>query len=509
MVKGKVYLVGAGPGDPELITVKGARCLAEAEVIVYDRLVDERVLRGISPDAEMIYVGKSADRHTLRQDEINELLVEKAAAGKTVVRLKGGVPFLLGRGGEEAERLAEAGIPFEVVPGVSASIAVPAYAGIPVTHRGLASSMAVVTGHEDPAKTASSIRWEELATGVDTLVFLMGVGNVAYIAEELMAHGRPGSTPVAVIVEGTGPRQETLVSTLDRLAGAVEEAGVAPPAVIVVGDVVGLRDRIRWFDNQPLFGKRVLVTRSRRQASALSELLARRGALPVELPTIQIEVMPDSGELDRAIDRLQEYAWLIFTSANGVEVFFERLRALGRDGRSLNRVRLCAIGPATAASLEARGLTADLVPREFRAEAIADALRNEAIAGTRVLLPRAESVPPELVTGLAGLGARVDEIALYRTVPPSETPGAGMKMLLDGEIDVTTFTSSSTVRHLVSMLGARWEAINGTKVACIGPVTAATAAELGVRVDVTASEHTVPGLVQALIDYFERDKEGA
>jgi len=505
MMKGKVYLVGAGPGDPELITVKGARCLSEAEVIVYDRLVDERVLRGISPDAEMIYVGKSADQHTLRQSEINQLLVDKAAEGKTVVRLKGGDPFMLGRGGEEAETLVDAGIPFEVVPGVSASVAVPAYAGIPVTHRTLASSMAVITGHEDPAKTASSIRWEKLATGVDTLVFLMGVGNVAYIAEELTKNGRPGTTPVAIIREGTGPLQETLVSTLDGAAEAVEKAGFVPPAVIVVGDVVNMRDRIRWFDNRPLFGKRVLVTRSRQQASVLSQLLSRHGAMPVELPTIQIEPIADSQELDRAIDRMSDYSWLIFTSANGVDVFFKRLRELGRDSRSVNGVRLCAIGPATAAALERNGIVADQMPQEFLATAVADALEGEDISGQRILLPRAESAPPELVNKLAHLGASVDEIALYRTVPPQESPDGGKKMLLDGEIDVITFTSSSTVRHLVSLLGAEWEAINRTKVACIGPVTAATAAELGVRVDITASEHTIPGLVEAIVQDFEKE----
>jgi uroporphyrinogen III methyltransferase/synthase len=508
MVKGKVYLVGAGPGDPELVTVKGARCLSEAEVVVYDRLVDERVLRGISPDAEMVYVGKSADRHTLRQDEINGLLVEKAREGKSVVRLKGGDPFTLGRGGEEAEALADAGIPFEVVPGVSAAMAVPAYAGIPVTHRGLASSIAVVTGHEDPAKTESSIRWEQLAIGVDTLVFLMGVGNLAHIAGQLIANGRPGTTPVAVIKDGTGPRQQTLVSTLEGVAAAAEEAGLQPPAAIVVGDVVSLRDRIRWFDNLPLFGKRVLVTRSRQQASSLSQLLARQGAWPIELPTIRIEPISDSPELDRAIGELSAYAWLVFTSVNGVDIFFERLRALGKDSRAAGGVRLCAIGPATAAALERQGLVADRMPDEYVAEAIADALKTENIAGQRILLPRAESAPPDLVTKLTGMRASVDEIALYRTVPPPEPSDGAKRMLLDGEIDIITFTSSSTVRHLVAMLGADWEAINRTRVACIGPITAATAADLGVRVGVTASEHTIPGLVQALVDHMAGDKEG-
>jgi uroporphyrinogen III methyltransferase/synthase len=368
--------------------------------------------------------------------------------------------------------------------------------------------MAVITGHEDPAKTESSVRWEKLATGVDTLVFLMGVGNLAHIAGQLIANGRSGTTPVAIIKDGTGPRQATLVSTLDGVAQAAEEAGIGPPAVIVVGDVVSLRDRIRWFDNQPLFGKRVLVTRSRQQASSLSQLLARHGALPVELPTIRIEPISDSPELDEAIQELSTYTWLVFTSVNGVEVFFQRLHDLGRDSRAMVGVKLCAIGPATAAALERNGLVADLMPDEFLAEAIADVLQSEGIAGQRILLPRAEAAPPELVAKLAGLGASVDGIALYRTVPPPESPNGAMKMLLDGEIDITTFTSSSTVKHLVSMLGAEWEAINKTRVACIGPVTAATASELGVRVDVTASEHTIPGLVRALVDDITGDKEG-
>ncbi|UCC59801.1 MAG: uroporphyrinogen-III C-methyltransferase, partial [Dehalococcoidia bacterium] len=500
MVTGKVYLVGAGPGDPELLTLKGAMCLAEAEVVVYDRLVDEQILQNVSASEEMIYVGKSADQHTLSQSEINQLLVDKAGEGKKVVRLKGGDPFLLGRGGEEAEALVQAAIPFEVVPGVSAATAVPAYAGIPVTHRSMASSMAVITGHEDPTKESSSIHWEKLATSVDTLVFLMGVGHLGQIAEELISNGRSAATPVAVIRNGTGPHQQTLVSTLGEVADEAAAAGFTPPAVIVVGDVVGLRDRIRWYDNQPLFGKAVLVTRSRQQASTLSRLLARHGALPVELPTIQIEALANSPEIDRAIARLPDYAWLIFTSVNGVDIFFDRLRQLGKDSRTLNGIKLCAIGPATAEALERHGLVVDLVPQEYRAEAIADSLQSIGIAGQNILLPRAEAAPPELVTRLTQLGARVDEIAVYRTVPPRGASGEGRQKLIAGEIDFTTFTSSSTVRHLVTLLGSEWEAVNRTKVACIGPVTAAAAADLGVRVDIVAGEHTIPGLVQAIIE---------
>ena len=506
-MSGKVYLVGAGPGDPELVTVKAAKCLAEADVVIYDRLVDDRLLMEVPSKAELIYVGKKAGHHTLEQPKINQLLVDKAKEGKIVVRLKGGDPFLLGRGGEEAEALSDVGIPFVVVPGVTSSIAVPAYAGIPVTHRSLASSVGIVTGHEDPTKGDSSIVWEKLATGVDTLVFLMGMGNLAQIADELTRNGRPPSTPVAIIREGTSPRQQTLVGTLADIATKAAESGLEPPALIVVGEVVRLRERLRWYDNQPLFGKRVLVTRSRKQASVLSQLLARHGVLPVELPTIEIQVIPDNRELDEAIAHLPDYSWLIFTSVNGVEIFFGHLHDLGYDSRALGGVRLCAIGPATAAALERFGLIADRIPQEYIGGAIAEILQEENIAGKRILLPRSEAATPELVTRLGQLGAKVDEIAIYRTVLPQADPGSGKQMLLAGEIDITTFTSSSTVKHLVSLLGAEWEAVNRTRIACIGPVTAATAAQLGVRVDVVAKEHTIPGLVQAIIEDYRKNRE--
>ncbi len=506
-MKGKVYLVGAGPGDPELITLKAARYLAEADVVIYDRLIDNRLLEEVPAKAELIYVGKKAGHHTLKQPEINQLLVNKAKEGKTVVRLKGGDPFLLGRGGEEAEALAENDIPFEVVPGVTSATAVPAYAGIPVTHRSFASSLAIITGHEDPTKGDSSIAWDKLATGADTLVFLMGMGNLAQIADELIKNGRSPSTPVAVIRDGTTPRQQTIVGTIADIAAKAANSGIESPALIVVGDVVRLRERLSWFDNQPLFGKRVLVTRTRKQASILSQLLARHGAFAVELPTIEIEVIPDSKELDRAISRLSDYLWLIFTSANGVEIFFGRLRALGRDVRALGQIKLCAIGPATAAALERFGLIADRIPREYVSKAIADSFKDEDLSGKRILLPRAAGATPELANRLSELGAKIDEIAIYRAVSPKSGTADGKQMLLAGEIDITTFTSSSTVEHLVYLLGSKWEAVNRTRIACIGPVTAATAARLGVRVDVVAKEHTIPGLVQAIIEDCRKGEE--
>jgi uroporphyrinogen III methyltransferase/synthase len=344
MKAGKVFLVGAGPGDPGLITRKGVDYLARAEVVIYDRLIDERLLDAAPVEAERIYVGKTTGEHTWPQEEINQLLVAKAREGKTVLRLKGGDPFVLGRGGEEAEALAENGILYEVVPGVTSAVAVPAYAGIPVTHRGLASSFAVITGHEHPGKDDSSINWPKLATGVDTLVFLMGMKNLPRIAGELMKHGRPGDTPVAVIKDGAGPAQRTVVGTLASITTTVAEEGLGPPAVIVVGDVVKLRERLRWFDIYPLFGKRVLVTRSRNQAGKLSRLLAEHGAQPIELPTIEIQPAADGAELGGAVDSLRRYHWLLFTSVNGVEAWFRHLNERGLDSTQ-GKGRGCRLYP--------------------------------------------------------------------------------------------------------------------------------------------------------------------
>ena len=502
--KGKVYLVGAGPGDPQLITVKGLRCIGEADVIVYDRLVNDRLLEAAHPGVERIYVGKSSRGHSMSQAEINDLLVSKAKEGRLVVRLKGGDPFVLGRGGEEAEALAAQGIPFEIVPGVTAAMAVPAYAGIPVTHRGLASSMAIVTGHEDPTKRVSSIAWEKLATCADTLVFLMGMEHLPQIVEQLLANGRPSTTPVALIRDGTGPGQQTVVGTLANIAARAAENDFTAPAVIVVGNVVQLRDKLRWFDNQPLFSKRVLVTRARHQASRLSELLAQQGAEPIEMPTLAIEAMPDYEELDKALARLSDYAWVIFTSVNGVDAFFDRLLKQGLDARELKGVRICAIGPATAKALAQHSLVVDYMPEEYVSENIVKGFSDKDISSKRILLPRAEEARPELVEGLSRLGALVDEIPVYRTVLPSETLSRGKQMLKDGEIDITTFTSSSAVRNLVSLLGKDWQYVSNTIVACIGPTTTAAAVDLGLTVDVVAREHTIPGLVQAIVERYEQ-----
>ena len=505
MKRGKVYLVGAGPGDPGLISVKGAEILSQADVVIYDHLINQRLLDSTPSDAERIYVGKTTGEHITVQHQINELMVEKAKEGKTVVRLKGGDPFILGRGGEEAQALKQKHIPFEVVPGVSSAVAVPAYAGIPVTHRGLASSVAVVTGHEDPGKDSSSIAWEKLATGVDTLVFLMGMQNLPKIVAELVKNGRPANTPIVVIKDGTTPRQKTVLGSLSDIVAKVDEFHLSPPAVIVVGDVVRLRENLRWFDNRPLFGKRILVTRAQHQASTLSRLLAERGAQPVELPAIDIQAVADTGELDRAISDLEHYQWVVFTSANGVEVFFQRLAELNLDSRWLKNIKIGVIGPATARALEKKGIVADYLPDVYTTEGLIDGLRRRNIAGHRFLLPRADIADKELTRGISQLGAEVHEIATYNTVPAAEAILQAKQLLLSNKVDVITFTSSSTVSNLLAALKGQEKAINGARIACIGPRTAGRAADAGLRVDIVASEHTIPGLVASIEQYFEKE----
>ena len=507
---GIVYLVGAGPGHPKLITVKGLECLRQADAVVYDRLANPRLLREVGNGAELIYVGKTAGKHPVPQEEINALLIEKGREGKVVVRLKGGDPFVFGRGGEEAEALVEAGIPFEVVPGVTSAIAAPAYAGIPVTHRGYTSAFAVITGHEDPTKDDSDIDLAKISTGIDTLVFLMGVGNLPLIVEQLVKHGRSPQTPVALIRWGTEPRQEVVLGVLDDIVEKVQKAGLKPPAVIVVGKVVSLREKLCWFDRldrRPLLGKRVLVTRSREQASVLSERLMELGAEPVEFPVIQIVPPDDYSPLDEAICRLSSYDWLIFTSVNGVKAFVERLIAQGKDIRALGGIKICAIGPATAAELSRYCLNVDYVPKKYVAEAIVEGIGD--VGGLRILLPRADIAREMLAVELAEAGADVDEVVAYRTVLGDSFDEQVKDMLLASEIDIVTFTSSSTVRNFVAMMrhgdgstvsGAMLaEMLKGVTVACIGPITEGTARELGIKVDVVAEEYTIEGLIRAIV----------
>ncbi|HUS83178.1 MAG TPA: uroporphyrinogen-III C-methyltransferase [Dehalococcoidia bacterium] len=505
---GRVWLVGAGPGDPRLITIAGIDVLSRAEVVVYDRLVSPLLVDLAPTNAERIFVGKhptEKDASGFSQQQINDLLVAKAREGKRVVRLKGGDPFVFGRGGEEAEALAAAGIPFEIVPGVSSAIAAPAYAGIPLTHRRMSSSFTVVTGHEDPDKAESAIDWERVAKGADTLVILMGGANLGEIMKRLAECGRAPDEPVAVVRWGTTPDQRVVAGSIADVAVRVAEAGLTPPLVTVVGPVVRLRDTLRWFDNRPPFGKRVLVTRAAEQAGVLSHALAETGAEPIELPAIEIVPRIDRKALRQAFDRLDaaEYDWLVFSSVNGVDIFFDELHRQEKDARALGRARVCAIGPATAIQLVRHGVHADLLPVRYLAEGVVEALSAQDMTGKRVLWPRARGARRALVVGLERLGATVDELPLYSAAVPKEVDAEAMSRLRAGEVDVVTFASSSAVRNLLKMLGGDRTLLEKPLMACIGPITAATARRAGLRVDVEAPEHTVEGLLSALRTDFE------
>jgi uroporphyrinogen III methyltransferase/synthase len=506
--RGRVYLVGAGPGDSGLITVKGLECLRKAEVIVYDRLIDGSLLEEAPAGAEKIYVGKGRGCHAMEQKEINLLMVGKAREGKMVVRLKGGDPFVLGRGGEEAEVLAANHIHFEIVPGVSSAYAVPAYAGIPVTHRRLASSFTVITGHEASEKGESSIAWDKISIGSDTLVFLMGMKNLAQIVNKLIRNGRPSSTPVAVISQGTSPRQRTVAGTLADVVSKAKQEGFEPPAVIVVGEVVRLCEQLRWFDSLPLFGKRVLVTRAEHQARELSQLLLEHGAIPVQMPVIRISPPRSWKKLDQAIMNLKSYGWIIFTSVNAVEMFWKRLYTLNLDLRWLADTKIGAIGPVTAKALEEKGIRPDYLPEIYTSQGFLAGLKKKDIAGYRVLLPRADIAGNELSDGLAKIGAEVQQVTVYRTATVTKSISQAKQMLSRGEIDVITFTSASTANSLLAILGQRWEVIKQAKLACIGPNTAAALADKGLKADIVATEHTIPGLVTALERYCTRKGKG-
>ena len=501
---GTVYLVGAGPGDPGLITVRGLELLESAEVVVHDRLVDQRLVARAPSDAEVIDVGKAPGGGGGRQTDINALLISRAKAGKRVVRLKGGDPFVFGRGGEEAEALVEAGVPFEVVPGVTSATAAPAYAGIPLTHRKVASSFTVVTGSEAPDKSESLVDWSGLARADGTLVVLMGFDSLPSIATTLVHEGRPADTPVALVQWGSEPYQRTLVGTLANIAEKAGQADLSPPVVAVIGDVVDLREKLRWFDNRPLYGKRVLVTRSRDQASALSELLSREGAQPLEVPTIEVTQLSDYAQLDATLSALHDYDWVVFTSTNTVEVVFQRLAGLGRDARAFRGARVAAIGPATAASLMERGIVADYVPEGYVSESVVEGMKHLEVAGKRILLPRPDIQRETLRKGLAALGAKVDDVVVYNTVLPKQAAPRLMEILSDG-IDIATFTSSSTVKNLHTLLNGDMSALGQAKIACIGPITANSAREKGLKVDILPTEHTISGLVEALKEHYSQE----
>lgn len=504
--RGIVYLVGAGPGDPGLLTLKAKACLEKADVVIYDNLANRVFLQYAAKGAELIYAGKEGGRHTMSQEEINSLIVEKAGRGLTVVRLKGGDPFIFGRGGEEAQELAQAGVAFEVVPGVTSAIAAPAYAGIPLTHREFTSTVAFITGHEDPQKETSDIAWDKLSTGAGTLVFLMGMGNLAGIAENLMRNGRSPDTPVAVIHRGTVAEQKTAVGTLRSISEVVQREGLKAPAIILVGEVVRLREQLAWCERKPLFGKRIVVTRAREQASDFLAGLAQLGAECIEFPTIEVVPPSDYRHVDEAVTGLEQFQWVIFTSVNGVRFFFERLSALGKDARNFKGIRVAAIGSKTADAIRERGIQPDLVPDEFRAEGVVEAFRKEEVRGAQILLPRAAQSREVLPEELKKMGASVHVVEAYRTERARGDLPRVKSLLEKGEIHMVTFTSSSTVTHFVDMFCGEGEKfftwMEKAAVACIGPVTARTAEEAGLKVTLIAPKYTIEVLTRTIVDHF-------
>ncbi len=499
----KAYLVGAGPGDPGLITVKGQRLLAVADVVIYDYLASPELLDVCRADAERIYVGKKGGDHTLPQEEINALIVAKVREGKNVVRLKGGDPYIFGRGAEEAEELLAAGLEFEVVPGVTSAVAGPAYAGIPLTHRKYASSVAFITGHEDPTKPETAHNWQALATGTSTLCFFMGVKNLPEITAKLLGHGMRPDTPAALIRWGTTPRHRSWVATVADIADLAQREGVQAPAMLVVGEVVRLRDTLNWFERQPLFGKGVVITRAREQASDLKEALARHGAFCHEFPTIAITPCWQTPQTEAAVSQLKSYGWVVFTSANGVRYFWEALAASGKDSRALSGCQVAAIGPATAQALRHRGITPDFVPHRFVAEVVLQGLVERGAGQESVLIPRARVARDVLPEGLARAGARVEVLPMYETRLAESDGKATVELLRQGMLHYVTFTSSSTVEHFFALIPPdtlRPFVDQGLRLACIGPVTAATLGRFGFAAHVEPQEYTIPALVQALVE---------
>jgi uroporphyrinogen III methyltransferase/synthase len=505
----RVYLIGAGPGDPELLTLKGMRCLQEAECVVYDSLVNTDLLQHALPGAEWICVGKRGGTHTISQDDINALLIEKAQAGKVVARLKGGDPFIFGRGGEEAEALAHEDIPFEIVPGVTSGYAAPAYAGIPVTHRDFSPSVAFITGHEDPSKEESLIAWDKIATGIGTLVFFMGVANLPAIVRNLIRHGRSPKTPIALVQWGTFQHQEVVSGTLATIVEQVKATGLSAPAITVVGDVVSLREKLRWFDNRPLSGKRILITRPSHQAEEFRRKLTTMGAEVIAFPTIEIRDPSSWDTLDSAIRNIESYQWLVFTSVNGVEKFFSRYRQLARDVRDLKGIRIAAIGSATEKSLGGRGLNVDILPDEFKAEGLLESLKGKVLKGSRILIPRAKVARDTLPIELQKQGAQVDVVEAYETTPPRQGRERLEAILEERPLDMIVFTSSSTVTNLVEMAkpGALRDTLRQTVVAAIGPITKQTAEGCGLEVQVQPSQYTIPALVDAIVEFYKNGRE--
>jgi uroporphyrinogen III methyltransferase/synthase len=499
--KGKVYLVGAGPGDLGLVTLRAKECVERAEVIVYDHLANPEMLGWAREDAEIIYAGKKAGEHALKQDEINRLLVEKAREGKEVVRLKGGDPFVFGRGAEEAKAIVDTGIAFEIVPGITSAIAGPAYAGIPVTHRADNSHVTFFTGHENPSKEKTAIDYAALAKLGGTQVMLMGVERIDAIAKEMLSSGVRRDLPVALVRWATTGRQKTLIGTLENIAQRAVEAEFEAPAVAVFGDVVALRKDLKWYEDRPLFGKRIVVTRTRKQAGALSNQLRALGADVFELPTIRIEPPTDLREFGQLVQDSHLYDWIVFTSPNGVDAFFEMFFKLYDDAREIGGAKIAAIGPATAQRVRDFHLHVDLQPEEFVAEAIVRQFQKQGgVENLRILIARAEKARDVLPRELSKLGAIVDEAFAYRTVPETRDITGARRRLLEEGADLITFTSSSTVENFLA-LGLPWP--KGMQVASIGPITSKTATDRGLKIDIEAKRHDIEGLIEAIRKFFE------
>lgn len=503
MKQGRVYLVGAGPGDPGLITVKGLECVKKADVLVYDRLSSPRLLAYAKPECERIYVGKMPDRHTLKQEEINQLLVDKALEGHIVTRLKGGDPCIFGRVGEEAELLVDNGVEFEIVPGITSGIAVPAYAGIPVTHRDYNSSFAIVTGHEDPDKEESNIDWSKLSTATGTIAFYMGISNLPSIVKNLIAHGRAASTPVALIRWGTRPEQWTLTGTLATIVELVEQTGFTSPAIILVGDVVTLREKLNWYEKKPLFGQRILVTRARSQASELSEMIEELGGEPFEFPTIRMVEPADIAPVEAALQALGTFDWVIFTSPNGVRYFMEYMKRFKVDIRAFGNAQIACVGPKTAEILESYGLLVDVLPAQFIAEGLLDAIEDQLKPGQKVLLPRADIARKMLPQELRKRGLDVTEIDTYETQIDADNAQEVIELLKEQRIQMITFTSSSTVSNFFDALVSAGEdvlsLVNGVGIISIGAMTTQTCQSLGLEVTGQAEQATLQGLMEAVI----------
>ncbi len=509
MKRGKVYLVGAGPGDPSLITVKGLKYIEKAEVVVYDYLANKKLLNHAPKDAEFIYAGKKGGgHHAHTQEEINNILIDKAKSGKMVVRLKGGDPFIFGRGGEEIEELALAGIPFEVVPGVTSATAAATYAGVPITHRRFTSTVAFVTGHEDPTKESSKIEWQKIATGIGTLVFYMGIKNLPLIAEKLIANGRDPETPAMVVRWASTPEQRSVDGTLATIGEIVRQADIKPPALVVIGDVVTLRKTINWFETKPLYGKRIMVTRTREQASDLVAGLEEMGANCIEFATISI-APPDSWEiLDAALADLGRFDWILFTSINAIHCFFKRLDEKGLDSRALGGTRIAAVGSTTAEVLRDYGIKTDLLPEKFTGDALAAALLKKGVQGSRILLPRATKARETLPDRLQEAGAEVVVAPVYKNVRPDGQAEELRSLFLERQVDMVTFTSSSTVTNFLHMLDVtdqekRKALLEDIKIASIGPITSKTVEEEGLAVHVQPETFTIPSLIDSIVAFYK------